>query len=82
MKSFGKNYLKKWFTELIIICIPLTAMDVVCPEEYIDYALTAGLSEIGFSDHLSVNHNLADNNMNPANISSYINHILKTPERD
>jgi len=47
------------------------------PEEYIDYALTAGLSEIGFSDHLSVNHNLADNNMNPANISSYINHILK-----
>jgi len=47
------------------------------PEEYVGYALTAGLSEMGFSDHLSVIDNLADNNMNPANISSYINYITK-----
>lgn len=50
------------------------------PEEYIGYALTAGLSEIGFSDHLSVIVNLSDNNMNPANISSYINHLSKLKE--
>ena len=47
------------------------------PEEYIGYALAAGLSELGFSDHLSVIDNLDDNNMNPANVSSYINHITK-----
>ena len=46
------------------------------PEEYIGYALTAGLSELGFSDHLSVIENLDDNNMNPANVASYINHLV------
>jgi len=45
------------------------------PEDYIAPALKAGLSEIGFSEHLTLFKEPEDWNMNPANISSYINHI-------
>ena len=45
------------------------------PEDYIAPALAAGLREIGFSEHLTLFKELEDWNMNPANISSYINHI-------
>ena len=45
------------------------------PEDYIDSAIAAGLSEIGFSEHLTLFKDLEDWNMNPVNISPYINHI-------
>jgi len=45
------------------------------PEDYITPAIEAGLSEIGFSEHLTLTKNLENWNMNPANISLYINHI-------
>jgi len=45
------------------------------PEDYISPALACGLSEIGFSEHLTLYKDLEDWNMNPVNISSYINHI-------
>jgi histidinol-phosphatase (PHP family) len=45
------------------------------PEDYIAPAITAGLSEIGFSEHLTLFKELEDWNMNPVNISPYINHI-------
>src|SRR5665647_3165651 len=45
------------------------------PEDYIAPALAAGLSEIGFSEHLTLFKELEDWNMNPVNITSYINHI-------
>jgi histidinol-phosphatase (PHP family) len=45
------------------------------PEDYIAPAITAGLSEIGFSEHLTLFKDLEDWNMNPENISLYINHI-------
>ena len=37
--------------------------------------MAAGLSEIGFSEHLTLFRELEDWNMNPANIFSYINHL-------
>jgi histidinol-phosphatase (PHP family) len=45
------------------------------PEDYIAPALAAGLKEIGFSEHLTLFKDLEDWNMNPANLSSYINHL-------
>jgi histidinol-phosphatase (PHP family) len=45
------------------------------PEDYIAPAIAAGLSEIGFSEHLTLFKNLEEWNMNPVNISPYINHI-------
>ncbi len=45
------------------------------PEEYIAPAIAAGLSEIGFSEHLTLFKDLEDWNMNPVNISPYINNI-------
>src|SRR5665811_1593465 len=45
------------------------------PEDYIAPALAAGLSEIGFSEHLTLFKDLEDWNMNPVNISPYINHL-------
>jgi histidinol-phosphatase (PHP family) len=45
------------------------------PEDYIAPAIAAGLSEIGFSEHLTLFKDLEDWNMNPVNISPYINHL-------
>jgi histidinol-phosphatase (PHP family) len=45
------------------------------PEDYIATAISAGLSEIGFSEHLTLFKELEDWNMNPVNISPYIDHI-------
>ncbi|MCX6253264.1 MAG: histidinol-phosphatase [Bacteroidia bacterium] len=45
------------------------------PEDYIVPAIAAGLSEIGFSEHLTLFKDLEDWNMNPVNISQYIRHI-------
>jgi len=45
------------------------------PEEYISPALLAGLCEIGFSEHLTLFKDPQDWNMNPINISPYINHM-------
>ena len=45
------------------------------PEDYISPAIAAGLSEIGFSEHLTLFKDLEDWNMNPVNISPYINHL-------
>jgi histidinol-phosphatase (PHP family) len=45
------------------------------PEDYIAPALAAGLSEIGFSEHLTLFREPEDWNMKPVNISPYINYI-------
>jgi histidinol-phosphatase (PHP family) len=45
------------------------------PKDYIAPALSAGLSELGFSEHLTLFRNPEDWNMNPGNISLYINNI-------
>jgi histidinol-phosphatase (PHP family) len=45
------------------------------PEDYIAPAIAAGLSEIGFSEHLTLFKEPQDCNMNPENITSYTNHI-------
>jgi histidinol-phosphatase (PHP family) len=45
------------------------------PEDYIAPAIAAGLSEIGFSEHLTLFKDLEDWNMNPVNINPYIDHI-------
>ncbi len=47
------------------------------PEDYISPAITAGLSEIGFSEHLTLFKDLEDWNMNPVNLSPYIDHLEK-----
>ena len=51
------------------------------PEDYIAAALTVGLKEIGFSEHLTLFKELEDWNMNPENISSYIDHIASMRRR-
>jgi histidinol-phosphatase (PHP family) len=51
------------------------------PEDYITHAIAAGLSEIGFSEHLTLFKDLEDWNMNPVNISPYINHIRRLSDR-
>lgn len=45
------------------------------PDDYIAPALAAGLSEIGFSEHLTLFKDPEDWNMNPVNVTPYINHI-------
>jgi histidinol-phosphatase (PHP family) len=45
------------------------------PEDYIDPAIAAGLSEIGFSEHLTLFKDLEDWNMNPVNMSPYIKNL-------
>ena len=47
------------------------------PEDYIAPAIIAGLSEIGFSEHLTLFKEQEEWNMNPVNISPYINHLEK-----
>jgi histidinol-phosphatase (PHP family) len=45
------------------------------PEDYISPAISAGLSEIGFSEHLTLFKDTEDWNMDPVNISKYIRHL-------
>lgn len=45
------------------------------PEDYIPTAIAVDLSEMGFSEHLSLFNDAGECNMNPANISRYIKHI-------
>jgi len=45
------------------------------PEDYIAPSLASGLSEIGFSEHLTLLYDPEGGNMNPADISSYISHL-------
>ena len=45
------------------------------PDDYITPAINAGLSEIGFSEHLTLFKEQEDWNMNPVNISPYIHHL-------
>jgi histidinol-phosphatase (PHP family) len=45
------------------------------PEDYIVTAIAAGLSEMGFSDHLSLNDSYEEWNMDKAAISHYISHL-------
>jgi histidinol-phosphatase (PHP family) len=45
------------------------------PEDYVATAIAAGLSEIGFSEHLTLFKDLEEGNMNPVNITPYINNI-------
>jgi histidinol-phosphatase (PHP family) len=45
------------------------------PEEYIDPACAAGLSEIGFSDHITFLEDLDVTNMNHLTIPTYIKHL-------
>ncbi len=50
------------------------------PEDYIAPALAAGMSEIGFSEHLTLFRDLEDWNMNPVNLSPYISHLERLKE--
>ncbi len=50
------------------------------PEDYIGPAITAGLKEIGFSEHLTLFKDREDWNMNPVDISPYINNLLELRE--
>lgn len=45
------------------------------PEDYISPAIALGLSEIGFSEHLSLFKDSDGLNMNPAKIPTYISHL-------
>jgi histidinol-phosphatase (PHP family) len=45
------------------------------PEEYVTAAIACGISEVGFSEHLTLFKDQQDWNMNPVNITPYINHI-------
>jgi histidinol-phosphatase (PHP family) len=45
------------------------------PEDYIAPALAAGLSEIGFSEHLTLFRELEDWNMDPAGIDHYLSYL-------
>ena len=45
------------------------------PEDYIAPAISAGLSEIGFSEHLTLFKDPEDWNMDPFNVTSYIEYI-------
>jgi histidinol-phosphatase (PHP family) len=50
------------------------------PEDYVAPAIAAGLSEIGFSEHLTLFKDLEDWNMNPVNIFPYLYHLQKLRE--
>jgi histidinol-phosphatase (PHP family) len=45
------------------------------PEDYISTAIAAGLSEIGFSEHLTLFKENEGLNMNPENIPTYLSHL-------
>ena len=45
------------------------------PEDYIAQAMVEGMSEIGFSEHLTLFKDLEDWNMDPINIVPYVSHI-------
>ncbi|MCX6300900.1 MAG: histidinol-phosphatase [Bacteroidia bacterium] len=45
------------------------------PEDYIPAAISAGISEIGFSEHLSLFRENQDWVMNPENVLEYVNYI-------
>jgi histidinol-phosphatase (PHP family) len=47
------------------------------PEDYIPAAISAGISEIGFSEHLSLFRENQDWVMNPENAPEYVNYIEK-----
>jgi histidinol-phosphatase (PHP family) len=47
------------------------------PEDYIAAAVALGISEIGFSEHLTLFKDLEDWNMNPVDITLYIDHLEK-----
>lgn len=51
------------------------------PEDYIEPAIIAGLSEIGFSEHLTLFKDPEDWNMNPVNIAPYISHLETLREK-
>ena len=46
------------------------------PEDYLPQAIAAGLSEIGFSDHLTLFKDPQDWNMNPGNVTTYIHYSI------
>jgi histidinol-phosphatase (PHP family) len=45
------------------------------PEDYISAAIASGLSEIGFSEHLTLFREPEDWNMNPSDIPAYLEHL-------
>jgi histidinol-phosphatase (PHP family) len=47
------------------------------PEDYLDAAIEAGISEIGFSEHLSLFRENQEWCMNPSNVPEYIRYIEK-----
>ena len=47
------------------------------PEDYVAPAIAAGLSEIGFSEHLTLFKEQEEGNMSPVNVEPYFNHIEK-----
>jgi histidinol-phosphatase (PHP family) len=51
------------------------------PEDYIAPAIVAGLSEIGFSEHLTLFRDPEDWNMKPVNIDPYLKHIENLREK-
>jgi len=51
------------------------------PEDYIAPAIDAGLSEIGFSDHLNLFGLSEELNLNPGEISTYTNHLKDLSNR-
>ena len=51
------------------------------PEEYLPAAKAAGISEIGFSEHLSLFSETQEWCMNPSNVISYIDYIGKLKEQ-
>jgi histidinol-phosphatase (PHP family) len=52
------------------------------PEDYISKGLELSLSEIGFSDHLSLFNAQEPGNMEPGNVLKYINHISGLREKE
>lgn len=50
------------------------------PEDYIPSAIAAGLSEIGFSEHLTLFRDPEDWNLKPVNLDPYIKHIKNLSE--
>lgn len=51
------------------------------PDDYIDSAIAAGFSEIGFSEHLTLFRELQEWNMDPSKIHLYLEYILKLKEK-
>jgi histidinol-phosphatase (PHP family) len=51
------------------------------PEDYVVPAVSAGISEIGFSEHLTLFRDPEDWNMKDINIKPYINHIADLREK-